>query len=230
LLTTLLFTVVFGNFAKIPTDGKPAFLFYLCGMLGWQYFSQCLNGTSAIFVNNAQLFGKVYFPRIVVPLSVIISNLAALAIQFATFLCFWLWFKFGPQSIVYSPLISIQWQVVFFPLLILQTAAIGLGVGLWMSALTAKYRDFTHLSAFIVQLWMFASPVPYAFSAVPEKWRWLMSLNPLAEVIESCRYMFLGSGTVAPLYLFTSIAMTLLLLLSGFAVFSKIEKTFIDTV
>jgi len=168
LLTTLVFTVIFGRVAKIPTDELPPLLFYLCGMLPWSYFAQCMNGTSTTFVTNAALFGKVYFPRLVVPLSIVTSSLLAFLIQLVTFAVFWLYYKFFTEA---GSLFHLRaMPLALCPLLLLQTAALGLAVGLWMSALTAKYRDFVHLSGFLTQLWMYATPVVYPLSVVPERW------------------------------------------------------------
>jgi lipopolysaccharide transport system permease protein len=227
LLMTLIFTVVFGKVAKIPTDKLPPMLFYLCGELAWTYFAECLRGTSTVFVTNANLFGKVYFPRLVVPLSVVLSNLIAFAIQLATFLCFWFFFKFFTAA---GALFGPSAMLLAIPALLLETAAMGLAVGLWMSALTAKYRDFMHLSQFITQLWFYATPVVYPLSEIPAKWQWVSALNPMSVVVETYRLAFLGAGTVRPLYLLISAAATLLLLLSGVLVFSRTERTFIDTV
>ena len=227
LITSLMFTVIFGMVAKIRTDGLPLLLFYLCGMLAWQYFAQCMQGTSMTFVANAGLFGKVYFPRLVVPLSVIISNLVAFAIQLVTFLCFWLFYKFFTAT---GGLFGITPWILALPLLLLQTAAIGLGVGLWMSALTAKYRDFVHISAFLNQLWLYATPVVYPMSEVSEKWRWIFAMNPMSGIVETYRYAFLGAGTVSPMYLGISVVTTVILLVSGLLVFSRTERAFIDTV
>jgi len=227
LMTTVVFTVVFGKIAKIPTDDLPPMLFYLCGMLAWGYFAKCLGGTASTFVNNAHLFGKVYFPRLVVPLSVVISNLGAFLIQLATFLAFWVYFKWFTAA---GALIHANWFLAWLPLLLIQSAGIGLGVGLWMSALSAKYRDFSYLSDFLTQLWLYATPVVYPLSAVPEKWRWVSAVNPMSGIVESYRYAFLGAGTVEPLYLGLSAGMTVFLLVSGLLVFNKVERTFIDTV
>lgn len=227
LLTTLVFTVIFGRVAKISTDALPPMLFYLCGMLAWQYFAQCLRSTSTTFTANMHLFGKVYFPRLVVPLSVIFSNLIAWGLQAGTFMCFWLYFKYGTEA---GSLFGLRAGIVFLPLLVLQTAALGLGIGLWMSSLTAKYRDFAYLSDFIVQLWMYATPVVYPLSVVPERWRWVAVLNPMTPIVECYRYIFLGTGTINLNYLTMSTCMTIVILFSGLMLFNKVERTFVDTV
>ena len=227
LLTTVVFTVIFSSVAKIPTDKLPPMLFYLCGMLGWNYFARCMGGTSSTFVGNAGLFGKVYFPRLVVPLSVVLSQLISFAIQLVTFLGFWVWFKLFTAGGATFHATSLLFAL---PLLLLQTAAIGLGVGLWMSSLTAKYRDFGNLAAFLTQLWMYATPVVYPLSMLPERWRWVASLNPMTGIIEAYRYAFLGTGTVEPVYLAASAGTTVIVLLTGIVFFSRVERTFVDTV
>ena len=227
LLTALVFTVIFGKVAKIPTDGLPPMLFYLCGLLSWRYFAACLNATSFTFITNANLFGKVYFPRLIVPLSTIISNLLAFAIQLVMFLGFYFYFKcFTSASVNIKPNLFI----FFLPLLLLQTAAISLGVGLWMSALTAKYRDLQFLMGFLTQLWMYATPVIYPISVIPEKWRFLIALNPMSPIVESFKYAFFGTGTISLNYLLISIFITIITLLTGILVFNRTERTFIDTV
>ena len=227
LLTTIVFTVIFGQVARISTDGMPPLLFYLCGMLAWNYFAGCLAATSVTFVANSAIFGKVYFPRLIVPLSVVISRLIAFGIQLATFVVFLLYFKYFTPS---GALVRPNGFILLLPLLLLQSAVIGLGVGLWMSALTAKYRDFSFLSAFMTQLWMYASPVIYPLSALPERWKWVATVNPMAGVVESYRYAFLGAGTVEPKYLVVSALMGVLLLGTGLLMFNRAERTFIDTV
>ena len=227
LLMTVMFTIVFGHIAQIPTDGLPRVLFYLCGMLAWTYFAECIRGTSTVFVTNANLFRKVYFPRLVVPLAIVTSNLIAFAIQLVTFVAFWLYFKFFTATGQHFGLTSF---IVVLPLLLFQTACIGLGVGLWMSSMTAKYRDFVHLTAFLTQLWMYATPIVYPLSEVPEKWRWVSALNPMTGIVETYRYALLGAGTVNPKYLALSAGMTVVLLISGVLLFSRTERTFIDTV
>lgn len=227
LLMTVVFTIIFGKVAKIPTDGLPPMLFYLCGLLGWNYFAQTFQAASGTLTGNASLFGKVYFPRLVVPLSAVISGFIAFAIQLATFLCFWAYFKmFTPAGATMQP----GWSLLWFPLVMVQIAMLSLGVGLWLTSLTAKYRDFTFITGFIVQLWMYATPVIYPFSRIPEGWRWLAAANPMAMPVESIKLMFLGQGVVEPGYLALSITMTIVLLLSGIVVFNKVEKTFVDTV
>lgn len=225
-LMTLVFTVIFGKVAKIPTDGVPPILFYLCGQLAWNYFAQNFTSNSATLVSNAALFSKVYFPRLVVPLSVLVSNLFAFAIQGVTFLVFFLYFKF----VLHSGGFGLNWHLIFLPLLILQVAAFSLGVGLLMSSLTAKYRDLTHLSALLIQVWMYATPVIYPLSNFPREWQWVVALNPMTSIVESLRLMLLGTGTVLPYYLFLSIALTLLVTGAGLILFGRVEKTFVDTI
>ena len=227
LLTTVVFSIVFGEIAKIPTDDLPRMLFYLAGLLGWNYFAQTFQSTSGTLIGNAGLFGKVYFPRLVVPLSAIISNLFAFALQLATLLAVWIYFKLFTSA---GGLFGFSASIVWFPLVLLQVAALSLGVGLWLSALTAKYRDFTFLSGFIIQIWMYATPVIYPLSQIPEKWRWIAVLNPMTMPVEAIRIMFLGQGTVVGAYVLLSLGITVLLLVSGILVFSKVEKTFVDTV
>jgi lipopolysaccharide transport system permease protein len=226
-MMTVVFTVIFGNIAKIPTDGLPPMLFYFTGLLGWNYFSQVLQSTSNTLVGNAYLFGKVYFPRLVVPLSAIISNLFAFAIQLVTLLCFWTYFKFFTLA---GGSFGFSGAVVWFPFLLAQIAALSLGVGLWLSALNAKYRDFAFLTGFIIQIWMYATPVIYPLSQVPEKWRWIAVLNPMTMPVEAIKVMFLGQGTIITAYLALSVGVMIVLLLSGVLVFNKVEKTFVDTV
>jgi lipopolysaccharide transport system permease protein len=226
LMMSVVFTVIFSNVAKLSTDGLPPLLFYLCGQLGWNYFSQNFNSNSATLVNNSGLFSKVYFPRLVVPLSALVSNLFTFLIQAATFAAFFIYFKYFLKSGTFH----LDWRVVFLPLLVLQSAALSLGLGLIMSALTAKYRDLVHLSPLLIQLWMYATPVIIPLSKFPEKWHWVVALNPMTSVVESFRFMLLGTGTVSPLYLGFSVAFTVVSLVVGVLLFGKVEKTFVDTV
>ncbi len=227
LLMTLVFTVIFGTVAKLPTDGVPPMLFYLCGLLAWTYFANCLTTTSTSFVDNAYLFGKVYFPRIVVPLSVIISNLFAFAIQLATFLAFFVYFKYFTAAGV---LIQPNLFILLLPLILIQTAFLALGFGLWLSALTAKYRDLTFLMGFLIQMWMYATPIIYPVSMIPKEWQYIAFLNPMASIVESWKYAFFGTGVVELNYLLISAAVTVFVLLTGIFVFNRAERTFIDTV
>ncbi len=227
LITTIIFTIIFGKVAQIPTDGMPPMLFYLAGLLGWNFFSRTLGGTSSTLVSNVGLFGKVYFPRLVVPIAAVTSNYIALAIQLVTFLCFWTYYKFFSSV---GPSIQIGWDILAFPLIILQISALALGVGLWLSALTAKYRDLAFLTATIIQLWMYATPIIYPVSQIPEKWRWVSSLNPMEMPIVAIRDMFIGQN-ISPIGDFgISITMTLFILATGILIFNKVEKTFVDTV
>jgi len=224
LLTTLVFTVIFGRVAKIPTDGLPHLLFYMSGIVTWQYFSNCLTKTSDTFVSNAHIFGKVYFPRLTVPVSIVIINLLTFAIQFVLFLSLMGFFYLKSSSIHPN-----KW-ILLTPILLLQMAALGLGSGILVSSLTTKYRDMTFVLGFGVQLWMYATPIVYPMSQIPEKWQWLYSLNPMAAIVETFRYAFLGAGTIRPLQLGISLGITLLILIAGILLFNRIEKTFMDTV
>jgi len=224
ILTTVVFTVIFNKVAKVPTDGLPPFLFYLSGIVGWRYFADCLTKTSNSFVANAGIFGKVYFPRLCIPLSVVVSNLIAFGIQFTMFFGFLVYY--WSQGMTVGPKMSL----LLLPVLVLQMAALGLGCGIIVSSLTTKYRDLTHLVGFGVQLWMYATPVVYPSSIIPPQWQWIVALNPMASVVEGFRYAFLGVGTLNALYWAGSIISTLAILFLGLVFFSRVEKTFMDTV
>lgn len=224
LLTTIVFTVVFGGLASLPTDGIPSFLFYMCGTICWNYFSTNLTVTSTTFVSNSAIFGKVYFPRLVLPISTVITNLISFGIQLCTFLIFWMVYMFNGYSI--HP----NWCVLLFPLLLIQMAMLSLGFGIIISALTTKYRDLAMLVSFGVQLWMYATPVAYSSTLIPEKWLGLYMLNPMTPIIETFRYGFLGAGTINLKYSLISWGMTLFILCVGVILFNKVEKTFMDTV
>lgn len=228
LLTTIVFTVIFGNVAKLPSDGMPKMLFYLCALVPWNYFAANLNVTSTTFTANMNLFGKVYFPRLVVPLSVVVSNLISLAIQLLTFLGFFVYFKFFSAA---GPLIKPSLELMLVPLLVLQTAALSLGFGLLVTALTVKYQDLVYAMAFLVQLWMYATPVVYPLSMVTNMtWRTVAALNPMTAVVELFKHAFLGVGTVSPVYTIISVGLTLVVLFFGLVLFSRAERTFVDTV
>jgi lipopolysaccharide transport system permease protein len=225
LLTTLVFTVIFSGVARISTDGHPALLFYLAGTTPWNYFAACLNKTSNTFVANAGIFGKVYFPRLIVPLSVVASNIIQYGIQFLLFLALLAYY------LATGAALAPHWGLllVLTPALILLMAGLGLGAGIIVSSLTTKYRDFTHLIAFGIQLLMYATPIIYPLNALPEKWRWLVELNPMCGPIEAFRALYLG-GPIPWTSLGFSAAVTAVLLLLGVVIFNKVEKTFMDTV
>ena len=224
LLTTLMFTVVFGRIAGLPTDGVPQFLFYMAGTTVWNYFAKCLTSTSGTFIANAGIFGKVYFPRMVVPVSVVVSQLIAFAIQCGFFLVFfaWFWVKGAP--------LRPNWTMALLPVLLALMAGLGLGFGVIVSSLTTKYRDLQVLVGFGVQLWMYATPVIYPLSSMSEKYRWIIVANPMTAIVEAFRYGFFGSGVFSWSYLGYSAAFTVLLLLVGLAIFNRVERTFMDTV
>lgn len=224
IMNSLVFTVVFGNIARLPTDGLPQMLFYLSGTVLWHYFSNCLNGTAQTFIQNAHLFGKVYFPRLVMPISIVISNLITLAIQFVLFIVFWLFFFANGAQIHLT-----SWALAF-PLLVFLMAGLGLGLGIIISSLTTKYRDLNYLVGFGVSLWMYATPIIYPVSSIPQRWQWVANINPVTPIIETFRMGFLGQGDASWVRLAYSLGCTLLLLFIGAVIFNRVEKTFIDTV
>ena len=201
-------------------------LFYLCGLLQWGYFSQNFQSTSTTLSNNAGLFGKVYFPRLIVPLSGIFSNIVPFFIQLATFAAFFVWFKFSSSELTFG-LDSTAWLL---PLITLQVAAISLGVGLWVAALTTKFRDFSILATFIIQLWLYATPVIYPLARIPERWRLWVALNPMTMPIECTRKMLLGEGQPTFNLIGISVGVTLATLVSGLLIFQRVEKTFVDVI
>ena len=223
-MTTLVFTLVFGNIAGISTDGLPKLLFYLSGITCWNYFSETLTKTSETFTANASIFGKVYFPRIIIPLSIVVSSLLKLGVQFVLFLVFASWFYMQGANFVPT------WAVVLFPFIVLIMATMGLGMGMIISSLTTKYRDLRFLLTFAVQLLMYATPVIYPASSLPEKYRWIIAANPMTPIIESFRYGFLGAGQLSMGSLAYSASFTLVVLVVGTVIFNRVEKTFMDTV
>jgi len=224
IISSGVFTVIFGNIAKLSTDGLPPFIFYMAGNSIWSYFSACLTGTSNTFTNNAHIFGKVYFPRLSVPVSVIISNLIAFGIRFGLFMMFWIYFFAAGAEIKLS-----IWGLML-PILLLIMAGIGLGAGIIVSSLTTKYRDLQHLVGFGVQLLMFLSPVIYPLSTAVGIWRWVILANPLTPIIEIFRLAFLGTSTLDPLYMLYSVGFMIVVLLIGLLIFHRVETTFMDTV
>jgi lipopolysaccharide transport system permease protein len=225
LATTLVFSVIFGNIAKLGTDGIPHFLFYLSGMVLWNYFQGVMNGVADSLIGNATVFGKVYFPRLIVPLSLATSNLAQFFLSFCMFLGFFLYY-----SLFTGATITPSWWIFALPLLVLHCAVIGLGVGLWLSAMTVKYRDLRFALPFLAQLWMFSTPIVYPASMVPVKWHWILALNPMAAVIEFNRFAFFSTGFIKVDVMLGSVATGLTLLLSGVFVFNKVQRTFVDTI
>lgn len=224
LLTTLMFVVVFGNIAKIPTDGLPQLLFYMSGITAWNYFSMSLNSTSNTFVANAGIFGKVYFPRLVIPISSIISGLIQFGIQFLFLGLFMIYYAIIGAD--FSPNI----YILLIPVLIFLMAGLGLGFGIIISSLTTKYRDLTNLVGFGVQLWMYGSPIIYSMSEIPEKYKIFVLANPVSPIIEAFRYALLGKGELNFWYLFYSFGFMIVVLFIGVLLFNKIEQTFMDTV
>lgn len=224
LLTTLTYIIIFGRVAGLSTDGLPMLVFYLSGITIWNYFSETLNKTATVFKDNSQMFGKVYFPRLTMPFSIVISNLVRFAIQLTLFIAIWAWYFFKTDTI--QPNI----YILLFPFLILLMGLLALGIGMIISAMTTKYKDLIFFLTFGVQLLMFATPVIYPISAVPEKYQWIILANPMSSIIESFRYGFLGSGTFNWLHLGYSAGMAIILLFIGTVVFNRVEKSFTDTV
>ena len=224
LFTTLIFVILFGKIAKLSTDGIPQLAFYLAGITIWNYFSESLTKTSSVFTANASIFGKVYFPRLIMPLSIVASSLLKFAVQFALFILVVLYYTFVAQSI--QPNI---W-ILFTPVLILLMALFALGVGMIFSSLTTKYKDLTFLLAFGIQLFMYITPVVYPSSALPEKFQILAKINPLSSIFECFRYAYLGTGTFTITDLLISTLVIVFLFFAGVLVFNKVEKSFMDTV
>jgi lipopolysaccharide transport system permease protein len=226
-MTVIMYMVVFGGIAKIPTDGLPQPLFYLSGICLWQYFNDCLTKTSSTFTANAGIFGKVYFPRMVVPISTVISNLLRFGIQFGLFLVVYAIY----QLFIIPGQIHTNWYALLLPLLVLMLAGLALGFGILFSSLTTKYRDMTLLLDFFIRLWMYATPVIYPLSTITnEKLRFVMSLNPLTGIVEAFKYGFLGEGQFSWGLLGYSFAFMVVLLTIGIVIFNRVQRTFMDTV
>lgn len=224
LLTTVVLTVVFGNIAGLSPKGVPAFLFYFAGTLVWSYFSQCLTDTSTTFVFNSHLFGKVYFPRLVMPISTVTSNLIAFFIQFVMFVGFLVYYCITGAGVAPN-----LWML-FTPVLLVHMAMLGMGCGIIISALTTKYRDLAMIVSFGVQLWMYATPVAYDYTRIIPKYLGIYMLNPMSPIVMVFRYAFLGTGYINWTYYLISVAITAVLLFFGIALFNRVEKTFMDTV
>ena len=225
LLTTITYVIIFGKVAKLSTDGLPQMVFYLSGITVWNYFAQTLTVTSTVFRDNATMFGKVYFPRLTMPLSIVISNLVRFAIQFGLFLAIWLYYLVKGGNSIHP-----NWLIALTPLLVIVMGLMSLGLGMIFSAMTTKYRDLAMLLAFGVQLLMYATPVIYPLSSITGQYRWLILANPMTSIVETFRYAFLGSGTFNWGYLTYSVAFTAVTLLLGTVVFNRVQKSFTDTV
>ncbi len=224
LFTTIIYTFVFGKLAAISTEGLPQPLFYLAGITAWNYFADCLTKTSTVFRDNANIFGKVYFPRLILPLSIVTSNLVRFGVQMLLF--FTMLFYYFLQGAVFTPTLAL----LMFPLLILLMALLGLGLGLIITAMTTKYRDLAFLVTFGVQLLMYTTTVIYPLSAAPAKYKHIIELNPMTGIIEAFRYSFLGRGEFSAWSIGYSAIITLIVLFLGIVIFNKTEKTFVDTV
>ena len=224
LLSTTVFTVIFGVIAQISTDGMPQFLFYMSGNILWGFFSSCLNRGSGTFLGNARIFGKVYFPRLIMPIAGMVYNFINFALQTTLYIVLVIVYTLIGTNVHPNAVIA------FVPLLILQTALLGTGIGLIVSSITTKYRDLNILVSFGLSLLMYITPVVYPVSKVPDTFRWLMLLNPVAPIVETYRYAFLGCGDFHWVYWIASLVFTALVLLVGLSVFGRVERNFIDTV
>lgn len=224
LVSTVVYQVIFGKIAQLPTNNIPPFLFYMSGIVIWYYFSGCLSRTSTTFSSNAALFTKVYFPRLTIPIAQCISNIWQFLIQLVIFLAFYFYFlaKGAP--------IHPSYRIVIIPFLVLQTALLGLGVGCLISALSTRFRDLQVAVAPAIQLWMYASCVFYPRSMVPESLQWVMTLNPIVPIIEGFRFALMGQGQVEIYQWLASLTVTFILLLIGLIEFGRAEKTFADTI
>jgi lipopolysaccharide transport system permease protein len=225
IFTTLTYTIIFGNVAQLSTDGTPKLVFYMSGVTLWNFFSTTMTTTGSTFIANAGIFGKVYFPRLIMPLSNVLSKMIAFFIQLGLLLCFVGYYK------IQGMLDGMSWiNIVYLPLVLLIISGFGLGIGIIISSLTTKYRDLNVLIGFGINLLMYATPVIYPLSAIPEKYRNLIAWNPITPIMEFFRYMFTGTGTYTPFTLLYSACMMCLLLFIGLLLFNKVEKTFMDTV
>ncbi len=226
IMTTVMYMVVFGGIANIPTDGLPQPLFYLAGISFWQYFADCLTKTSNTFVTNAGIFGKVYFPRLITPLSTVTSNLVRFIIQFGLFLAVYFYYLIFTDVPIHT-----NWYALLIPVLVLMLAGLALGFGILFSAMTTKYRDLQLLLSFFVSLWMYATPVIYPLSTITnDKLRMVMALNPLTGIVEAFKYGMLGAGDFSWTMLGYSFAFMVALLALGIIVFNRVQRSFMDTV
>ncbi len=224
LLTTVIFSVVFGNIAGLSTDGVPQPLFYLAGNIIWTLLSSCVTKISSTFVDNVSVFGKVYFPRLAVPIATMSTAMLDFLIQFVLFVVI-----YGVYA-VFGLHITLSSAIFLAPLLVLETGLLGMGVGIIMAAMTIKYRDLGMIISFLLQLWMYATPIVYSIGTIPSKWLGIYMLNPMSPIVVTFRNIFLGTGGVPWRYLGFSGVITLLLLMIGVAVFNKVQKTFVDMI
>jgi len=224
ILTVIIYMVVFGGFAKLSTDGLPQPLFYMAGVITWNYFSDCLNKTSSTFTTNQAIFGKVYFPRLIVPLSTVASGLIRLGIQVLLFAAIYTYY------LVVGVSIAPNMYALLIPVLILMLAGLSLGFGIIISSMTTKYRDLTILFTFVVQLWGYATPVMYPMSMVPPEYQWIVALNPVTAIVETFKYGTMGVGTFSWGQLGYSFGFMIVLLGIGIVVFNKVQRSFMDTV
>jgi lipopolysaccharide transport system permease protein len=229
IFTTLIFTFVFSNLAHISTSGAPAQIFYMAGTIAWNYFADCLTKTSTVFKDNAPMFGKVYFPRLIMPLSIVFSNLVKFGVQFILFLGLLIYF-FIRYRYFHGVYAEPNVYILLFPVVLAAMAILGLGLGLIITALTTKYRDLAFVVTFGIQLLMYATPVIYPLSAAPEKYRAIISFNPMSGLIETFRYGFIGSGHFYPGAFIYSLVASLVIFLIGLIIFNRVEKNFVDTV
>jgi lipopolysaccharide transport system permease protein len=226
-INAAVFTIVFAKALGVSTNGVPPMLAFLCSQLAWGYFSSVLATTSNSLAGNAGLFGKVYFPRLIPPLAMCASCLIAFLVQLTVLICAWLVYKFFTP---YGAQLHFNWMIVLLPVVLVQLAALGLGIGLILSSITAKYRDLMQLTGFLVQMWFFATPVIFTLESIPDKWRWAINLNPLTPITEFTRVIFLGRGVVIPYYYGISVAVTAVFLVIGVLFYQRMARTFVDTV
>ena len=224
LFTTIIYTFIFGGLANLSTDGLPQPLFYMAGITAWNYFADCITKTSTVFKDNANIFGKVYFPRLIMPLSIVASNLVRFTVQMLLMVMMMGYYAW------YGANFHMTWAITLFPFLVLLMALLGLGLGLIITAMTTKYRDLAFLVTFGIQLLMYTTTVIYPLSSAPAKYKSLISLNPMTGIIECFRYAFLGKGQISWNTLGYSTAFTFIALILGILIFNKTEKTFVDTV
>ena len=224
LINTIVFTIIFGKLAKIPTDNLPPFLFYMAGNIIWGYFAFCLNSTSTTFLKNADIFGKVYFPRITIPIATVIIGLFQFILQFIFFICFYIYFVSKGLDI------KVSYSILFFPLILFQTALVALGFGLLFSSLTSKYRDLVFVLGFGIQLWMFATPIVYPLSIIPDNYVIFSILNPMTSIVECFKYILFNESSIKFAHILLSNLITLIVFVLGIVVFYRTEKNFLDTV